>query len=378
VRLFLDRNNNGIIDNGERVANSRKSGTLAETISTNLEEPGTYYIQVYPGTFDVNTNYDLKVAADRNWGTISGTLNSGQTQSHPLGIERVDNNGRGSSQPIESGRETWLVIHGFNGKPSEGEIPGLAKATDGSEDQVITLDWSSAAATTNPFSFLSFLDISTVSIATSWITTVADWAAQKLIELGFTNNEGRSTNNLKLNLVGHSLGTYVAAEIAKRIPGGVDRIVALDPAKEFPGGYDTSTIDFSANSQFSWGFYGSAAGSEERAATADESWSIGFGGVPLWSTNDNHGRVVNVFASMVEQVKNNPNHPISQYFDLSKMSQEVPKIWMQNTFNSLGDNVNGNRQFEGRLEAKEENGRWVPRELKYEENGTGSFRQLTA
>ncbi|MGB7710200.1 MAG: pre-peptidase C-terminal domain-containing protein [Microcoleus sp.] len=365
VRLFLDRNNNGIIDNGERVARSQKSGTLAETISTNLEEPGTYYIQVYPGTFNVNTNYNLNVSADRNWGNTFG-----ETISHPIGIERVDNNGRGSSQPIESERETWLVIHGFKGNPSEGELPGLAKTIDSSEDQVLTLDWSSAASSANPLGV-------DVGKAASLITTVADWAAQKLKELGFTNEEG-ITNNLRLNLVGHSLGTYVAAEIAKRIPGGVDRIVALDPAVELPGGYDTSTIDFSANSKFSWGFYGSAAGSEERAATADESWSIGFGGFPLWSTNDNHGRVVNVFASMVEQAKNNPNHPISQYFDLSEMSQEVSKIWMQNTFNSWGGDVNGNRQFEGRLEAKEENGRWVPRELKYEENGTGSFRQLTA
>ncbi|MCU0544407.1 MAG: alpha/beta fold hydrolase [Oscillatoriaceae cyanobacterium Prado104] len=370
VRLFLDRNDNRVIDNGETVARSIKSGTLAETISMNLEEPGTYYIQVYPGTFNVNTNYNLNVAADLNWGTITGPNVFGETISNPIGIERVDNNGRGSSQPIESGRETWLVIHGWKGNPSEGEFPGLAKAIDGSEDQVLTLDWSGAASSTGLFG-------ADVAKAASWITTVADWAAQKLIELGFTNNEGRSTNNLRLNLVGHSLGTYVAAEIAKRIPGGVDRIVALDPAKEFQGGYDTSTIDFSANSQFSWGFYGSAAGSVERAVTADESWSMGFGGVPLWSASDNHGRVINFFSSMVEQAKNDPNHPISKYFDLSQMSQEVSKPWRNNTLNDFGGNLTGVLLFEGRLEGKEEEERWIPRELVYYDLVTGNLQEKT-
>ena len=370
VQLFWDRNDNRIIDDNEFVKKSDKSRTEPEAISATLE-PGNYYIQVYQGTSRVNTNYDLKVAADRNWGSITGRNVFGETISNSIGIERVDNNGRGSSQPIESGLETWLVIHGWKGNPSEGEIPGLAKAIDGSEDQVLVLDWSSAASSTGLFG-------ADVAKASSWITTVADWTAKKLIELGFTNNEGRSTNNLKLNLAGHSLGTYVAAEIAKRIPEGVDRIVALDPATEFSGGYDTSTIDFSANSQFSWGFYGSAAGSQERAVTADESWSIGFGGVPLWSTGDNHGRVVNVFSSMVEQSKNNSNHPISKYFSLGEMTQETSKPWIQNRFNSLGGNVNGDRKFEGRLEAKEENGRWIPRELKYDEKGTGLFRQITA
>ncbi|MEZ2225090.1 MAG: hypothetical protein ACBR50_02250 [Microcoleus sp.] len=335
------------------------------------ENNGKYWL------FSYYMERDSKAYFDISWEKVNGSYSPSPDPNRRVDNDLVERNigktkggndrriafERVNSPGYIENRPTWVIIHGWNGKA--GDLKDLGQAIeryDGYQigDQVLTLDWDAART-----------GLEGLNAAGSWITTVGEKAAETL--------NGWGINSSNINLVGHSLGTYVAAEIAKKIPGGVNKLIALDPAATTLGGYqEEDKVNFSDNSQWAWAFYGSAAGSEERAATADESWSIGFGGVPLWSTNDNHGRVVNVFASMVEQVKNNPNHPISQYFDLSKMSQEVPKIWMQNTFNSLGGNVNGNRQFEGRLEAKEENGRWVPRELKYEENGTGSFRQLTA
>ncbi|MBV6628121.1 MAG: S8 family serine peptidase [Rivularia sp. (in: Bacteria)] len=61
VRLIRDKNANGKIDKGEKIAYSNNGGTLAESIST-LLAAGNYYIEVYPYG-NIKTNYSLAVAA---------------------------------------------------------------------------------------------------------------------------------------------------------------------------------------------------------------------------------------------------------------------------------------------------------------------------
>ena len=87
---------------------------------------------------------------------------------------------------------------------------------------MLTLYWSQATDTSllNPFD------------PENTIVPVAQWAAKALTQYGF--------QGANLNLVGHSFGSYVADEIAQRIPGGVHTIVTLDPAANVPGGHDRS------------------------------------------------------------------------------------------------------------------------------------------
>ena len=93
-----------------------------------------------------------------------------------------------------------------------------------SNDQVLTLDWSGAASYPGWAGFGGEDPIQNLGI----------WAAAALQDKGFVG-----TN---LNLVGHSWGSYVADELAERIPGGVDTITALDAAENVPGGYTQSDI----------------------------------------------------------------------------------------------------------------------------------------
>jgi pimeloyl-ACP methyl ester carboxylesterase len=354
--LSADANVEILNNNNNVIYSSTKSGSNNEEISRTLDA-GTYSVRVYPQSG--NTYYNLNIKADQNWGKV--TL-AGQNESFPVGLERVGDDGKGSPKPIESGRNTWVVIHGFRGQPSAGEFPALAKALDAADDQVLTLDWSSIANDKYGGDSWDFaLDL---RAAANWIPTVADWASKKLKDLGF---DDKSVSQNKLNLVGFSLGAYVAAEIASLMPGGVNKIVALDPASTGGlGSYSNKarSIKFSDNSQFSWGFYGSGAGDPGRTATADESWSVGLG-----SNNPpaNHGRVVNLFASMVDQARTNSN-PVSTYFGINKMGLNIHTPLQLNQYDETGSRVSWGLggPFEGRLEARQDNNqRWVPKKLEY-------------
>lgn len=225
------------------------------------------------------------------WGTITGNTSLG-TKSKNIGLVFAD----GASKAIDPSKNTWLVIHGMVVNPPQGDILDerkdtreLAKAVDNysQDDQVLVLDWRSAAyspgatygsvkAAPNPF------------IGASWIDTVADWTANKLKQLGISPSN--------INLVGHSLGTYVAARIADKL-GGINDLIALDPATDFGGynlgnGFNSNQVNFSQNSRWSWGFYGSWLGQENSAKTATESFQIDFVNPLL---DDDHGAVQSFF-----------------------------------------------------------------------------------
>jgi Bacterial pre-peptidase C-terminal domain len=58
VRLIRDFNNNGRVDSGEVVVSSTNTGTQNDEISTFLD-PGTYFVNVYPGVSTASSNYTL-------------------------------------------------------------------------------------------------------------------------------------------------------------------------------------------------------------------------------------------------------------------------------------------------------------------------------
>jgi pimeloyl-ACP methyl ester carboxylesterase len=325
--LSADANVELLNSSGGSITTSNYWGTTPDSITRTLDA-GTYYIRVYQGRGAANTNYKLGVTADLNWADRIFDNKS-------ISLERTDSNGYGSSQRIDPTKPTWIVIHGWNGSSSTGEIMGLANALGLDGSQVLTLDWHELSNTGK-------VD---VGKAADWIQRVAGWAAKKLSDWGFTSNSN-------LNIAGHSLGSYVAYEIAKNMPGSVKTLVALDPAKELWGGYDTSQISFNDRryTKYSVAFYGSSAGSDPRAVTADATFSMGFGkGV---DPEKNHGRVTNFFANIVRLSRTDDR--VRRFFGLENLNSNSYHPWVDNQFSAFGGyGVSGVQYlYEGRIEAR--------------------------
>ena len=89
VQLIQDINNNGIVDSGDVLQSSTKTGTTADTISRTLNA-GTYFARVYPISGG-NTNYNLSLNVDSAGNTLStarndiGTLSGSRSFSDWVG-----------------------------------------------------------------------------------------------------------------------------------------------------------------------------------------------------------------------------------------------------------------------------------------------------
>ena len=275
---------------------------------------GTFYVGI--SGFN-NTNYNAITGA----GDVSGSSGSYMLVVSPglAGTIRrpgdttdylVDILGFGANpMVINTNQRTWIVIHGWNSSRTADNIFAVASALFETRpgDQVLTLDWFAAANVLLPFA------------AEDSIVPVAQWAASALVRYGFSR-----TN---LNLVGHSFGSYVADEIAQRIPGGVNTIVTLDPAADVLGGYDpvaNDEVNFARDSFFSWSFHSSSAGNEYTPATADESFIVNSGA----TTPDAHGNVLFLFAYFLLH----PTDIVSQYFLLTDLLNGTLGPWLPNQF----------------------------------------------
>ncbi|MEX0267734.1 S8 family serine peptidase [Leptolyngbyaceae cyanobacterium UHCC 1019] len=71
LRIIQDVNNNGIVDAGEAIASSIRSGTLPENLSGQLNA-GTYFIQVYPFS-NAATSYQITITASPQDGAGNST-----------------------------------------------------------------------------------------------------------------------------------------------------------------------------------------------------------------------------------------------------------------------------------------------------------------
>ncbi|MGF1535892.1 MAG: alpha/beta fold hydrolase [Elainellaceae cyanobacterium] len=221
-----------------------------------------------------------------------------------------------SLEDVAPEAETVLVIHGRRGLlpdrtlPLEQLYPRLAQLAEQIAEQgkrVLFLDWGEAAVgSLPPFG------------PAGRIRAVAEWAKDQLDSLNLS----------ALTLVGHSLGSYVAAEIAEAfaepppavsgevVPPTAVNLVALDPA--FPAqNYDIDGLtageqgvaDFSpALGQTSPQreslafvaeddlFLTGLAGDNEQATTAETSFVVDLDGLrgPLDADNA-HGAVIDVY-----------------------------------------------------------------------------------
>ena len=310
--------------NGQILATSDNGGRSADRISRFINN-GTYFIRIYPGAKFKGSAYRLALQADLNWGKIG----SGSNQKDISLVFAND-----SSQPINRKKETWILIHGWSAPGRPIALSRLADAVDRNSrtDQVLLLDWSDAASTTNVFD------------AAMWTPAVAQWATDKLKSWGIGSS--------KINLMGHSLGGLVADQMSSRINGGVNKIVALDPATDIPG-TSFSGVDFSADSRYSLAFVGSNYATPSAAATADESFQMNVGPKDSLMT---HSNVVDLFASMVLSSTRKRPDAVSKLFDLDKLTPDASRPFAKNAFNGT---------YEGIIDGQLKGGAWWPSKLTY-------------
>lgn len=261
----------------------------ADAFSKTLNK-GTYTVAVTRAPGAADSAYTLTLQADLNYQSVSI---DGKT--YTLGLVRSD----GSSAPISNTRETWITMHGWLGSPKSVRLLSTAIDAASKRNQVLEVDWSGPAGDLNNLA------------AIGHVPEVGAWVAQRLKDWDIPGSI--------VNLAGHSMGGYLTDEVARRVSGGVDRIVALDPATPAWGGFDLSGTDFAAHSLFSLAMIGSNMSSPVSAYTADETIKLNVG---KWSSSTAHTNVFLLFATMTANNNTLTADAISKPFALSKLHAE--------------------------------------------------------
>ena len=255
-----------------------------------------------------------------------------------------------SSGTIESGRRTWVVAHGRASR-SASFTPLAAEIAEYEEgDQVLTLDWSDGAGDNWPS--LVGMD------GAGWIPGVADWAAGVLHGIGLQTED--------LFFVGHSWGTWLSYEMATRVAGGVQGIVALDPAADASFEYDASDVDFGDVAQASWAFHGGGLfGSPTRAATADESFTTTYSASRPIGDLARHSMPVDIFTDLVRESNSARPSERARLFSLDRLVADQAGSWREDVYNSAGSPIGLWRTFEGVFELDYQAGDWQTSLLRY-------------
>jgi pimeloyl-ACP methyl ester carboxylesterase len=320
---------------GRQLGISDRTKTRGDWISQTLGR-GTYTASVDRGKRAANTSYALTMQADLNYETVAI-----DGKSYDLGLTRAD----GLSRQIEADKETWVVIHGWQSGPDA--VHRVAAAIQAASDrvQVLELDWSQAAA-----------DLNAAAVALR-VPDVGAFVARKLGDWGIAG-----TN---VNLVGHSFGGYMADEIARRVSGGVNRVVALDPAAPVVAGVDLSGTNYAAHSKYSLAFVGSNYAHLSVARTADETVTLDVG---KWTKFASHTNVRALFATMVEQNNGRHGDAISRAFSLKAIGSGDARGFRHDGL------ANG---YEATLVGREVDGVWYPATLTWK-NSRGKMTVIEA
>ncbi len=294
---------------------------------TGINDPSTLPPNPLEGT--------LPVSGFVTGGSEEGVLFNQQVKNNPslrkVGFLEVNN-------PDEA-EQTWLIIHGWNDAP-EGKIADVAQEIANTKpgDRVLLLDWREAAYNNSESLGVEFGVPGRGNFrAATWISPVAEFAVKALNQFYGIDTQQASQS---LNLIGHSLGSLVNAEMGRIYRDGLTlennnflsgntqgtrTITALDPPSarnqdENPlfndPDEDIYDVDgrvegtqapekFADVSVFSRSFVGekSIAGNPELAITADEAFQMDFGTISEFATDfgSEHGRVVRAFTNTVNQ-----------------------------------------------------------------------------
>ena len=320
---------------GRQLAISGRTKTRDDWISRTLGR-GTYTVSVDRGKAAANTSYALTMQADLNYETVAI-----DGKSYDIGLQRAD----GSSAAIAADKETWVVIHGWQSSPRAIHRVAAAIQAASSRVQVLELDWSEAAA-----------DLNAAAVALR-VADVGAFVAKKLAGWGIAG--------ANINLVGHSFGGYMTDEIARRVSGGVNRLVALDAAAPVVAGIDISNTNFAAHSKYSIAFVGSNYAQLSVARTADETITLDVG---KWTKFASHTNVRELFATMVEQNNGRHSDAISQVFSLKAIGWGAARGFRHDGL------PNG---YEANLVGQDVDGVWYPATLSWK-NSRGKTTVLEA
>ncbi|ABW33452.1 alpha/beta hydrolase family protein [Acaryochloris marina] len=200
----------------------------------------------------------------------------------------------------------WIVIHGFNSSPKSSRIEHFVNSLDeiirskqgeviphvntenlygiSPSDQILIMDWSTAAKSSTlkgiPLNYISVsLTVERVGHALSEILKQA------------------RVETKQINIIAHSLGSYVGAYAAKFL-GGVNTMTLLDPAATYNPPEYKEPIDILENaprfdevSNYSIQ-YGSTSKLGTRDTLTHESYWVDIPGI---NPNDEHGEILRWF-----------------------------------------------------------------------------------
>jgi pimeloyl-ACP methyl ester carboxylesterase len=202
-------------------------------------------------------------------------------------------------------KETWFVIHGWTGEAAKfGELASAIEEYDGIKNggdiQVITIDWSAARTGAN------------LTEAASWIDAIGEIIKNQINSWGIASS--------RINIVGHSLGAYVAYEVSERL-GGLNKLIALNPASTTLTGYNLAQVSFRRYSNWSWAFWHNPITDHElNSLTADESFKIALT-KGNWNPDLGHGSAKPLWTNMLRT----KNGSLSKWFGLeSIVSRTAP------------------------------------------------------
>ncbi len=276
----------------------------------------------------------LPVQGTVTGGSVEGILLNSEIENNP-GIRNIGF--REFNNPTDA-EQTWVIVHGWNDTP-DGKFTDIAQeiAAAHSGDRILLLDWREAA-----FNSTETLGIENGALgkgnfrAASWINPVAEFAVEALKDYYGIDSLGASQS---LNLIGHSLGSLLSAEIGRLyrdglavenetvVTGnneGVRTITALDPPSSRNGDDNPFAVDaikdiydvdgriegiqapqtYADTSVFSRAFVGekSIAGNKQLALDADEAFEMTFGTESeLTDFGSEHQRVVRAFTNTINQ-----------------------------------------------------------------------------
>ena len=178
--------------------------------------------------------------------------------------------------------ETVFVIHGWNGKSADfDDLASAMEESDGIKNggdvQVITVYWVAARTLIN------------LKGASNWIDGMGELISNQVNSWGISPS--------RINIAGHSLGAYVAYEVAERLDG-INLLYALNPASTTAFGYNILQVNFSKYSNWSSAFWNN--GDTDNlflTHTADESFEIKLG----WTNNPDigHGSAKRVLTNIL-------------------------------------------------------------------------------
>jgi pimeloyl-ACP methyl ester carboxylesterase len=226
----------------------------------------------------------------------------------------------GATRSVVGRRDTWVIIHGLGASKGDDQIKRLARAVDAMSprDQVLVVDWSGLAfATDDPF------------LAESNAQAAAGAVATKIRAIGLPAS--------RINLIGYSMGGYVAAQIAADLhgEGGVNRIVALDPAAPRTGvnkkGHRVPVaVNFTMDSEYAIAFHGVDRWSQFVTATsADDTVRLDNIGA---DDDHRHAAVIDLFSTMVERNNAGNADAVSRVFSLARIKDGAVPGWRRDQF----------------------------------------------